>query len=154
MSAVPNPVDPPLPPRDSGPERERGPQEVPGMSAAAERARAELHEEIERVRRGVEEMLADQSEPVDAELRRELDTIQEDVRRYVKSRVRKSEKKTMRAVRRVDERSDRIEERLDRIEAERREAEWRIHTDTERMLDGLLDEVRGIADRLEGRGSS
>src|SRR4051794_41389756 len=103
MSAVPNPVDPPLPPRGANP----GPQEVPGISAAAERARAELHEEIERVRRGVETMLAEQPEPVDADLRRELDTIQEDVRRYVKARVRKSEKKTLRAVRRVDERSNR-----------------------------------------------
>jgi len=149
MSAAPNPVDPPLPPRGVGP----GPQEVPGISAAAERARAELHEEIERVRRGVETMLAEQPEPVDADLRRELDTIQEDVRRYVKARVRKSEKKTLRAVRKVDERSDRIEERLDHLEAERREAEYRIHSNTERMLDGLLDEIRAIADSLEGRSS-
>jgi len=150
MSAVPNPVDPPLPPRGAGP----GPQEVPAISAAAERARAELHEEIERVRRGVEAMLAEHPEPVDADLRRELDTIQEDVRRYVKARVRKSEKKTLRAVRRVDERSDRIEERLALLEAERREAEYRIHSNTERMLDGLLDEIRAIADKLEGRGGS
>jgi SMC interacting uncharacterized protein involved in chromosome segregation len=150
MSAVPNPVDPPLPPRRAGP----GPQEVPAISAAAERARAELHEEIERVRRGVEAMLAEQPEPVDADLRRELDTIQEDVRRYVKARVRKSEKKTLRAVRRVDERSDRIEERLDLLEAERREAEYRIHSNTELLLDGLLDEIRAIADKLEGRSNS
>jgi hypothetical protein len=32
-------------------------------------------------------------------------------------------------------------------------AEYRIHSDTERMLDGLLDEVRAIADRLEGKAS-
>jgi SMC interacting uncharacterized protein involved in chromosome segregation len=152
MSAAPNPVDPPLPPSGAGPGR--GPQEVPAISAAAERARAELHEEIERVRRGVESMLAEQPEPVDADLRRELDTIQEDVRRYVKARVRKSEKKTLRAVRKVDERSDRIEERLDRLETERREAEYRIHSDTERMLDGLLAEIRAVADKLEGRGGS
>ena len=83
MSAVPNPVDPPLPPGG-------GPREVPEISAAADRARAQLHEEIERVRRGVEEMLAEQGEPINADLRRELDTIHEDVRRYVKTRVRKS----------------------------------------------------------------
>jgi SMC interacting uncharacterized protein involved in chromosome segregation len=153
MSAVPNPVDPSLPP-NSGAGSGHPPQEVPAISAAAERARAELHEEIERVRRGVESMLAEQPEPVDADLRRELDTIQDDVRRYVKARVRKSEKKTLRAVRKVDERSDRIEERLDHLEAERREAEYRIHSNTERMLDGLLDEIRAIADKLEGRGGS
>jgi chromosome segregation ATPase len=148
MNAAPDPVDPPLPPdRQSS-------EEVPAISAAADRARAELHEEIERVRRGVEAMLEEQSTPVDADLRRELDTIQEDIRRYVKARVRKSEKKTSRAINRVDERTDQIEVRLDRLEAERREAEWRIHTDTERMLDGLLDEVRGIADKLEGRGGT
>ena len=148
MSAAPNPLEPP--PRPGG----RGPREVPAISDAAERARAQLHEEIERVRRGVEEMLAEQGAPVDTDLRRELDTIQEDLRRYVKARVRKAEKKAGRAIRRVDDRVEQIEERLDRLEAERREAEWRIHTDTERMLDGLLDEVRAIADRLEesGRG--
>lgn len=151
MSAAPNPVDPPLPPGG------RGPQEVPGISAAADRARAELHEEIERVRRGVEEMLAEQGargEPVDAELRRELDTIQEDIRRYVKTRVRKSERKSQRAIRRVDDRTDRLEERVDRLEAERQAAEYRIHTNTENLLDGLLQEVRSIADRLEGRGGT
>ena len=37
------------------------------------------------------------------------------------------------------------------MDAERRLTEWRIHSDTERMLDGLLQEVRGIADRLEGK---
>lgn len=146
MSAAPNPLEPP----PGG----RGPQEVPGISAAADRARAELHEEIERVRRGVEAMLAEQGEPVDADLRRELDTIQEDVRRYVKTRVRRSEKKTRREIRRVDERTERLEQRLDRLEAERREAEHRIHTNTEQLLDGLLREVRAIADKLEGRGSS
>jgi septation ring formation regulator EzrA len=156
MSAVPNPVDPPLPP-GSG----RGPQEVPAIAAAADRARAELHEEIERVRRGVEQMLAEQGEPIDTDLRRELDTIQEDVRRYVKNRVRRSEKKTRREIRKVDERTDRLDEhidrldeRVDRLEVERREAEYRIHSNTEQLLDGLLREVRAIADRLEGRGSS
>lgn len=147
MSAVPNPLDPPSPPGA------RGLREVPAISDAAERARAQLHEEIERVRRGVEEMLAEQDSPGDAELRRELDTIQEDLRRYVKARVRKAEKKSGRAIRRVDDRVGQVEERLDRLEAERREAEWRIHTDTGRLLDGLLDEVRAIADRLEQGGS-
>jgi predicted RNase H-like nuclease (RuvC/YqgF family) len=147
MSAVPNPLDPPLPPGGS-----RDPQEVPAISAAADRARAELHEEIERVRRGVEEMLAEQGEPLNTDLRRELDTIQEDVRRYVKTRVRRSEKKTRREIRKVDQRTDRLEERVDRLEAERREAEYRIHTNTENLLDGLLQEMRAIADKLERRG--
>ena len=148
MSAVPNPVDPPLPPSGGGP------REVPEISAAADRARAQLHEEIERVRRGVEEMLAEQGEPINTDLRRELDTIQEDVRRYVKTRVRRSEKKTRREIRRVDERTERLEERVDRLEAERQATEYRIHTNTENLLDGLLQEVRAIADRLEGRGTS
>lgn len=147
MSAVPNPLDPPLPPGGG-----RDPQEVPAISAAADRARAELHEEIERVRRGVEEMLAEQGEPLNTDLRRELDTIQEDVRRYVKTRVRRSEKKTRREIRKVDQRTDRLEERVDRLEAERREAEYRIHTNTEQLLDGLLGEVRSIADKLEQHG--
>jgi predicted RNase H-like nuclease (RuvC/YqgF family) len=147
VSAVPNPVDPPLPPSGG-----RDPQEVPAISAAADRARAELHEEIERVRRGVEEMLAEQGEPLNTDLRRELDTIQEDVRRYVKTRVRRSEKKTRREIRKVDERTERLEERVDRLEAERREAEYRIHTNTEQLLDGLLGEVRSIADKLEQHG--
>jgi hypothetical protein len=115
VNAGPNPVDPDLPPE-------------PSISAAAERARAQLHEEIERVRRGVEEMLAEQQGPVDAELRRELDSIRE-----------------------IDERTSALEQRLDQLDAERRLAEYRIHTDTERMLDSLLHEVRTIADRLEGR---
>jgi len=153
MSAAPNPVDPPLPPG------RQGPQEVPEISAAADRARAQLHEEIERVRRGVEEMLAEQGEPINADIRRELDTIHEDVRRYVKARVRRSEKKTRREVRKVDQRTDQLDERVDRLderidhlEAERREAEYRIHTNTEQLLDGLLDEVRAIADKLEQHG--
>ncbi|HVY97787.1 MAG TPA: hypothetical protein VHA54_12570, partial [Solirubrobacterales bacterium] len=65
--------------------------------------------------------------------------------------VRKSEKKSQRAIRRVDERTDRLEDRVDRLEAERQAAEARIHSNTELLLDGLLQEVRSIADRLEGR---
>jgi len=109
-------------------------------SAAAEQARVRLHEEIERVRMGVEEMLAEQGGG-DEELRRELAQLREETRRYVKRRVRKSE-------RRIDKRVSKLERRLDQVEADRRYAEWRIHTNTEAMLDGLLREVRAIADLL------
>lgn len=121
------------------------------ISASAERARAQLHEEIERVRRGVEQMLDEQNAPLNSDLRRELDTMQEDLRRYVKTRVRKSQKRTDRRVSRLEDRTEVLEKRLDSIDAERRQTEWRIHTDTAHMLDGLLSEVRAIADRLEGK---
>ena len=121
------------------------------ISASAERARAELHTEIERVRRGVEQMLDDQSAPLNSELRQELDTMQEDLRRYVKTRIRKSQKRTDRRFNRLEDRTETLEKRLDSIDEERRMTEWRIHSDTEHMLDGLLQEVRAIADRLEGR---
>jgi len=136
VSAAP-PDDPNLP---SGEE---------SISASAERARAELHAEIERVRRGVEQMLDEQQAPLNSDLRRELDTMQEDLRRYVKTRIRKSQKQTNRRVGKLEDRTEVLEKRLDSIDAERRMTEWRIHSDTERMLDGLLQEVRGIADRLE-----
>lgn len=113
-------------------------------SAAAEQARARLHEEIERVRAGVEEMLAEQEAGGDhdhPELRHELDQIRAESRRYVKKRVAKSEKRTHR---RIDE----LEHRIDQVEQDRRHAEWRLHTNTEAMLDGLLREVRSIADLL------
>lgn len=111
-------------------------------SVAAEQARARLHEEIERVRSGVEEMLAEGEGDHDhPELRRELDRIREETRRYVKKRVRKSEKRT-------EKRLDKLESRIDEVEQERRHAEWRLHTNTEAMLDGLLREVRAIADLL------
>lgn len=87
-------------------------------------------------------------------LRRELDTAQEDLRRYVKTRIRKSQKRTDRSINRLEDRTTTLEKRLDDLAAERRLAEYRIHTDTEQMLDGLLGEVRGIADRLEGKPSS
>jgi len=109
-------------------------------SIAAEQARQRLHEEIERVRAGVEEMLSEQGND-DADLRRELDALREDVRLYVKQRVRKSEK-------RADKRLSRLERRIDQVEQDRKLAEWRIHTNTEQMLDGLLREVRAIADLL------
>jgi hypothetical protein len=139
VNAAPNPADPSEPP------------EVPSISAAADRARAQLHEEIERVRQGVEEMLAEQQAPVDANLRRELDALREDTRLYVKKRVRRSEKKLNRSVREIDARTTELERRLDQLDAERRLAEYRIHSDTERLLDSLLQEIRAIADRLEGR---
>src|SRR4029077_20641904 len=115
------------------------------------RARAQLHEEIERVRQGVEEMLAEQSSPGDEDLRRELDALREDTRLYVKKRIRRSAKKLNRSVRKIDARTTELETRLDRLDAEPRLAEYRIHSDTERLLDSLLHEVRAIADRLEGR---
>ncbi len=136
MNAVPDPVDPSLP------------STAPGISAAADRARAELHQEIERVRLGVEEMLAESSAPIDEDLRRELDSIREETRLYVKKRVRKTEKKLERSVRKIDDRTRRLEARIDQVEADRQAAEYRIHSDTERMLDGLLQEVRAIADLL------
>lgn len=139
MNAAPNPVDPAQP---SG---------AQSISAAADRARNQLHEEIERVRLGVEEMLAEQQSPADTDLRRELDALREDTRLYVKKRVRRTEKKLGRSVREIDARTTELEKRLDQLDAERRLAEYRIHSDTERMLDSLLGEVRAIADRLEDR---
>jgi len=136
VNAAPNPVDPSPPPGDAG------------ISVAADRARAELHEEIERVRLGVEEMLAEQGEPINTELRRELDALREDTRLYVKKRVRRTEKKLERTVEKVDDRTRKLEARIDQVEADRQAAEYRIHSSTERMLDGLLQEVRAIADLL------
>jgi hypothetical protein len=91
---------------------------------SADEARERLREEIERVRLGIEEMLAEQEGEarVDPGLRR---------------------------VDRLEERLLRLEGRLDQVEQERRHAEWRIHTNVELMLDGLLRETRAIADRLE-----
>jgi 3-methyladenine DNA glycosylase AlkC len=109
-------------------------------SVAAEQARRRLHEEIERVRVGVEEMLTEQDGDDEA-LRRELDTLREDTRLYVKQRLRKSQKRT-------DKRLSKLERRIDQVEQDRQHAEWRIHTNTEAMLDGLLREVRAIADLL------
>jgi hypothetical protein len=119
----------------------------PAISEAAERARERLHEEIERVRVGVEEMMAEQAGGAeDTALRRELDSIREETRDYVKRRVRKSEKRLEKSIERVGRRTRKLEERLDAAEQDRRYAEWRIHTNTEAMLDGLLREVRTIAD--------
>jgi 3-methyladenine DNA glycosylase AlkC len=109
-------------------------------SVAAEHARQRLHEEIERVRSGVEEMLTEQGID-DADLRRELDALREDTRLYVKQRIRKTQKRT-------DKRLSKLERRIDQVEQDRQHAEWRIHTNTEAMLDSLLNEVRAIADLL------
>ncbi|HSS04628.1 MAG TPA: hypothetical protein VLK89_05525 [Solirubrobacterales bacterium] len=111
-------------------------------SVAADQARQRLHEEIERVRAGVEEMLTEQEGAVDdADLRRELDAIREETRGYVKKRIGKAEK-------RMDKRVGKLERRIDQVEQDRKYAEWRIHTNNEAMLDGLLREVRAIADLL------
>ena len=120
----------------------------PPISEAAERARERLHQEIERVRAGVEEMLAEQevagSGADTAAVRRELDELRGQMRSYVKRRVRKSE-------RRIDKRVGKLEDRIDQIEQDRQYAEWRIHTNTEAMLDSLLREIRSIADLLSRR---
>ena len=141
MNAVPNPVDPPP---ESG---------QPPISLAAERARAQLHDEIERVRAGVEEMLTEQSAAgaEDEALRRELDALREDTRLYVKKRVKRTERKLDRRIDKVEERTGRLEERIDQVEADRAAAEVRIHTATESMLDELLREIRTIAELLTRR---
>jgi septation ring formation regulator EzrA len=135
VNAAPNPADPSLP------------QGIPSISASADRARAQLHEEIERVRVGVEEMLAEQSAP-DPQVQRELDDLREDTRLFVKKRLRKSEKRLDKSIRRIDEKTERLEKRIDQVESDRQAAEYRIYSETERMLDGLLQEVRAIAELL------
>lgn len=125
------------------------------ISAAAQQARERLQDEIDRVRLGVEEMLEQSAVAVDPagqsneQLRAELEELRLETRDYVKRRVRKSEKRLRSSVNEVASRADEIEARLDRVEAERSEAEARIHENTEQLLDGLLAEVRAIADRLE-----
>jgi exonuclease VII large subunit len=116
---------------------------------AAERARERLHEEIERVRVGVEEMLAEQENGIDdTALRLELDALRAETNALLKRRVRKTEKRLNKRIDKVDARTRALEERLDTVEQERKYAEWRIHTNTEQMLDSLLREVRAIADLL------
>jgi len=116
-------------------------------AAAAAQARERLHEEIERVRVGVEAML-DEQQGDDAALRRELEAIRKETRRYVKKRVGKAEKRLGKQIREIDERTSALEQRIEQGEQDRKYAEWRIHTNTEAMLDGLLGEVRAIADLL------
>lgn len=116
---------------------------------AAERARERLHEEIERVRVGVEEMLAEQENGIDdSALRRELDALRAETDALLKRRIRKTEKRLNKRIERVAARTADLESRLDQVEQERQYAEWRIHTTTEKMLDGLLREIRAIADLL------
>jgi chromosome segregation ATPase len=128
----------------SGEPRSPEPPEI-----AAERARERLHHEIERVRSGVEEMLAEQEGGIDdTVLRRELDVLREETDFLLKRRVRKTEKRLSKRIDKVDARTDALEQRLDQVEQERKYAEWRIHTSNEQMLDGLLQEIRAIADLL------
>lgn len=116
---------------------------------AAERARERLHKEIERVRSGVEEMIAEQEGGIDAaDLRRELDAIREETNFFLKRRVRKVEKRLNKRINKVSSRTDALEARVDQVEQDRRDAEWRIHNNTEQMLDGLLAELRAIGDLL------
>lgn len=121
----------------------------PAVSAAAEQARRQLHEELARVRGEVEATLSAEDAKADPKLRRELDDLREETRLYVKKRLRKSERKLGQSVRRLDERTRRLEKRIARVEREREQAEWRIHADTEAMLGELLQEIRAIADRLD-----
>jgi chromosome segregation ATPase len=145
MSAAPEPVEPAVPPG------------TPEISEAAQLARERLHQEIERVRNGVEEMLDEQEingnghsygKGSSKELRRELAELRIETRDYVKKKVRKSEKRLERSVRELEARSDKLEDRIDEVESDREAAEVRIHNTTEDLLDGLLDDVRAIADRL------
>jgi chromosome segregation ATPase len=116
---------------------------------AAERARERLHEEIERVRAGVEEMLVEQEGTIGgADLRRELDAIRDESSALVKRRLRKTEKRLNKRIDKIDARTSELAARLDQVEQERKYAEWRIHANNEHMLDGLLREVRAIADLL------
>jgi len=104
------------------------------------------------VRVGVEEMLAEQEGGIDeAVLRRELDAIREETNFLLKRRIRKTEKRLNRRINEVGTRTDALEERLDQVEQERKYAEWRIHSNTEQMLDGLLQQIRAIADLLTQR---
>jgi chromosome segregation ATPase len=141
VNAVPNPLDPP-----SG-------SDQPPISLAAERARAQLHEEIERVRNGVEEMLSEQAtaSAEDEALRRELDALREDTRLYVKKRTKRVERKLDGRIEAVAERTNRLEARIEQVESDRAAAEVRIHAQTERMLDELLTELRAIANLFAQR---
>jgi hypothetical protein len=143
VNAVPNPVDP------------SSEDQQPPISLAAERARAQLHEEIERVRSGVEEMLSEQAAAgaEDEALRRELDALREDTRLYVKKRTKRVERKFGGRIDGVEQRTERLEARIDEVEADRAAAEVRIHAQTERLLDELLAELRSIAELFARRPS-
>jgi hypothetical protein len=86
---------------------------------AAERARERLHAEVDRIRVGLEEMLAEQGGDPN---RGRID--------------------------RLEERLFRLEGRLDQVEQDRRHAEWRIYANIEALLDNVLRDMRAVADRL------
>lgn len=134
----------------SGADAPAEPPDVPDGSAQPDiaAARERLREEIERVRAGVEQMLADHDGEAGADLRRELERLRVEGRRYAKRRVGKSERRLERSIDQVDRRVRDLEQRFQAFEQERRYSEWRMHTNTERMLDGLLREVRAIAELL------
>jgi hypothetical protein len=93
-------------------------------------------------------MLAGQDGEVSSALRMELERLRVEGRRYAKRRVGKSEKRLTRSIEDIDRRLQDLEQRLETAERERQYGEWRIHTNTEAMLDGLLREVRAIGDLL------
>jgi hypothetical protein len=94
-------------------------------------------------------MLSEQQGGIDeTALRRELDALREETDFLLKRRIRKTEKRLNKRINRVDQRTDALEQRLDQVEQDRKYAEWRIHTSNEQMLDGLLQEIRAIADLL------
>ncbi len=144
VNAAPNPVDP-------SPRR----PERPAISAAADRARAQLHEEIERVRLGVEEMLAEQTRHrIDAEpAARARRPARGDppLRQEAGPQDREEAGALGPQDRRPHPHASSSASTRSRPTAQA--AEWRIHTDTERMLDGLLQEVRAIADLLTGQSA-
>jgi chromosome segregation ATPase len=146
MAVVDTPGEPRDPP-SSSPD-DPGSEGSPQISEAAERARERLHEEIERVRAGVEELLVEADGEVSADLRSELERLRVEGRRYAKRRVGKSEKRLERSIDDVDRRLREFEQRFQAFAQERQYAEWRIHTNTEKMLDCLLREVRTTADLL------
>lgn len=99
------------------------------------------------MRAGVEEMLGEQGEGIDeSALRRELDALRAETDFLLKRRVRKTEKRLNKRIDKVNARTDALEARIDQVEQERKYAEWRIHSNTEQMLDSLLQQVRAIAD--------
>ena len=84
-------------------------------------------------------------------MRRELDELRIETRDYVKRKVRKSEKKLERSIRELDAEPIGSSGGSTRSRPDREAAEVRIHNNTEKMLDGLLNEVRTIADRISGQ---
>ncbi len=142
-----------------GPPQSSGSEEI---SAAAERARRQLREDIEEVRAGLAGVLGGESgeseRPTAGDwceraeerllwreleaLRYRMETLDKELRRAQKRRARKSERRLSRT----------IKERVDKaIEESRLRAEAQIRADLERMLDDLLEELRSIGGRAGGR---